>query len=52
MVVYCAAMEEETVADEGPIEVFGVHRLELGPGSRSGYVGVRPTNSKKRPWQA
>ena len=27
---------------EGPFEVIGVHRLKLAPGSRSGYVGVRP----------
>ena len=35
---------------EGPIEVFGVHRLELAP--KSGYIGVRPCTSKKHPWQA
>ena len=37
---------------EGPHEVFGVHHLKLAPGTRSGYLGVRPTKSKKRPWQA
>jgi hypothetical protein len=41
--------DEET---EGPHEVFGVHLLKLAPGSRSGYIGVRPNKSKARPWQA
>ena len=36
----------------GPFEVFGVHRLKLAPGTRSGYIGVRPNKSKRRPWQA
>ena len=46
-------MEEEGEDDVGPFEVFGVHRLELAPGSKSGYVGVRRNNSNKRPaWQA
>ena len=36
----------------GPIEVFGIHRLELAPGTKSGYVGVRPSTSHKNPWQA
>ena len=45
-------MEDEGEDDEGPIEVFGIHRLVLKPGSRSGYVGVRPNPSKKCPWQA
>ena len=44
--------DDEGTDDEGPIEVFGIHRLELKPGSKSGYVGVRPNPSKKRPWQA
>ena len=38
--------------DKAPVEVFGVHRLELNPGSKSGYVGVRPNPSQKHPWQA
>ena len=47
-------MEEEgpVEEEEGPVEVFGVHRLELAPSTKSGYIGVRPTNSQKRPWQA
>ena len=45
-------MEEEGEDDVGPFEVFGVHRLELAPGSKSGYVGVRRNSSNKRPWQA
>ena len=32
--------------------MFGVHRLELAPGTMSGYIGVRPNKSKKHPWQA
>ena len=44
--------EEEGEDDVGPIEVFGIHRLELAPGTKSGYVGVRPNNSKSKPWQA
>ena len=44
--------DDEGTDDQGPIEVFGIHRLELKPGSNSGYVGVRPNPSKKRPWQA
>ena len=43
---------EDDEDDEGPFEVFGIHRLELAPGTKSGYVGVRPNPSKKRPWQA
>ena len=45
---------EEVEEEEGTeqFEVFGVHRLPLAPGTRSGYLGVRPTKSKKRPWQA
>ena len=39
--------EEVEEDDEAPIEVFGIHRLELKPGSKSGYVGVRPNASKK-----
>ena len=52
--VRSAAMEEEgpVEEEEGPVEVFGVHRLELAPNTKSGYIGVRPTNSQKRPWQA
>ena len=38
--------------ERGTSEVFGVHRLPLAPGTRSGYIGVRPSKSKKRPWQA
>ena len=45
-------MEEESEDSEPQVEVFGVHRLELAPGTRSGYVGVRQTKSKKRPWQS
>ena len=44
-------MEDEE-DDEEPIEVFGIYRLTLKPGSRSGYVGVRPNPSRKCPWQA
>ena len=44
--------DDEGKDDEGPIEVFGVHRLELAPGTMSGYIGVRPNKSKKHPWQA
>lgn len=44
--------DDEGEDDEGPVEVFGVHRLELAPSTKSGYIGVRPTNSQKRPWQA
>ena len=36
---------EDDEDDEGPFEVFGIHRLELAPGTKSGYVGVR------RAWQ-
>ena len=43
---------EDDEDDEGPFEEFGIHRLELAPGTKSGYVGVRPNPSKKRPWQA
>ena len=43
---------EDDEDDEGPFEVFGIHRLELAPGTKSGDVGVRPNPSKKRPWQA
>ena len=43
---------EDDEDDEGPFEMFGIHRLELAPGTKSGYVGVRPNLSKKRPWQA
>ena len=32
--------DDEGEDDEGPIELFGIHRLQLAPGSRSGYVGV------------
>ena len=46
-------MEGEEAEDrEELIEVFGVHRLKLAPGTKSRYVGVRPNKSKKRPWQA
>ena len=41
--------DDEGTDDQGPIEVFGIHRLELKPGSNSSYVGVRPNPSKKRP---
>ena len=48
-----AMQDDENEDDEqGPIEVFGIHRLALKPGSISGYVGVRPNPSKKCPWQA
>ena len=43
---------EDDEDDEGAFEVFGIHRLELAPGTKSGYVGVRPNPSKKRPWMA
>ena len=29
--------DDEGTDDQGPIEVFGIHRLELKPGSNSGY---------------
>lgn len=47
-------MGEEVEGEEGTeqVEVFGVHRLPLAPGTQSGYRGVRPNKSKKRPWQA
>ena len=45
-------MMEGSDDEEGPFEVFGVHRLKLAPSTRSGYVGVRPTKSKKPSWQA
>ena len=38
-------------ASEGAFEMFGVLRLPLATGTASGYLGVRPTNSKKNPWQ-
>ena len=44
--------DDEGTDDEGPIEVFGVHGLELAPGTKSGYIGVRRCKSKKHPWQA
>ena len=44
--------DDEDADDEEPIEVCGIHRLELAPGTKSGYVGVRPCKSKKHPWQA
>ena len=31
----------DSEADEGPAEVFGVHRLRLAPGTKSGYMGWR-----------
>ena len=43
-------MEGEDAAEQ--IEVFGVHRLALAPATMSCYVGVRPTKSKMRAWQA
>jgi hypothetical protein len=43
---------EESEDEEGPIEVFGIHRLELAQGTKSGYIGVRPGKSHKNPWQA
>jgi hypothetical protein len=45
-------MEEGEESEGTEFEVFGVHRLPLAPGSQSGYLGVRPNKSKKRPWQA
>ena len=44
-------MGDDAEADEGPAEVFGVHRLRLAPGTKSGYLGVRQTKSTKNPWQ-
>ena len=44
--------DDEGADDEGPIEVFGVHRLEQeapGTKSKSGYIGVWPCKSKKHP---
>ena len=43
---------EDDEDDEGRCFVWHPRRLELKPGSKSGYVGVRPNLSKKRPWQA
>ena len=43
---------EESEEGTGQVEVCGVHRLPLAPGTQSGYLGVRPNKSKKRPWQA
>ena len=45
-------MEEgEEAEGEGHFEVFGVHRLQLAPGRKSGYTGVRRTASGKwQPW--
>ena len=43
---------EEGEGSEPQYEVFGVHRLPLVSGTKSGYVGVRLSKSKKRPWQA
>ena len=45
-------MESDEEEEEGPCEWIGVLRLPLKAGSKSGYVGVQRTNSKKRPWQA
>ena len=42
--------EEEEETEQ--VEAFGVHLLPLAPSTKSGYVGVRSTKSKKRPWQA
>ena len=30
--------DDEGTDDEGPMEVFGIHLLELKPGSKSGYA--------------
>ena len=43
---------EESEEEEEQVEIFGVHRLQLAPGTQSGYIGVRPNKSRKRPWQA
>ena len=32
--------DEEGKDEEGPIEVFGVHRLQLALGTKSGYIGI------------
>ena len=45
-------MEGEGEEADAPIEVCGVHKLLLAPATKSGYVGVRATKSKKCPWQA
>ena len=46
-------MGDEDAEAEGAFEIFGVHRLPLAAGTKSGYVGVRfVVKSKKRPWQA
>ena len=34
-------MGDDSEADEGPAELFGVHRLRLAPGTKSGYMGWR-----------
>ena len=45
-----SAMEEiESEDDEGAVKVFGVHRIELATGTKSGYVGVRRCASMKNP---
>ena len=45
-------MGDAETSDKESFETFGVHRLPLALGTKSGYVGVRPTKSKTRPWQA
>lgn len=45
-------MEGEGEEADASIEVCGVHKLLLAPGTKSGYVGVRATKSNKCPWQA
>ena len=36
-------MESEGEEADAPVEVFGVHRLRLAPGTKSSYLGVRHT---------
>ena len=44
--------EESEDEDAGPCKHVEGLRLPLGPGSKSGFVGVQRTTSKTRPWQA
>ena len=47
-------MGDDSEANEGAVEVFGIHRLPLAAGTPSGYLGVRQVGrkgSKKPRWQ-
>ena len=45
-------MEEQEDEETEEFEQYGIHQLKLAAGTASGYVGVRPNKSKKKPWQA